>query len=146
VSTKSPIRRIPTVLDPLTRVPQMMDGPDCIGESRIAISLCTNLLSPGTPIPRSPTLREPLPRVPARGYTPCNSSRSNDLRDFYSRSDGSDHFLARPPLRLTPAQLLWIQRLTGNVNRDLTVQIRSFGSWDLRSQFLIAHDERGQIM
>jgi hypothetical protein len=39
------------MLDPLTRVPQMMDGPDCIGESRIAISLCTNLLSPGTPIP-----------------------------------------------------------------------------------------------
>ena len=39
------------MLDPLTRVPQMMDGPDCIGESRIAISLCTNLLSPGTLIP-----------------------------------------------------------------------------------------------
>jgi hypothetical protein len=63
--SKTPICRTPTMLDPLTRVPQMMDGPDCIGESRIAISLCTNLLSPGTPIPRSPTLRDPLPRVPA---------------------------------------------------------------------------------
>jgi hypothetical protein len=49
--SKTPICRTPTMLDPLTRVPQMMDGPDCIGESRIAISLCTNLLSPGTPIP-----------------------------------------------------------------------------------------------
>jgi hypothetical protein len=31
--------------------PSIMDGPDCIGESRIAISLCANPLSPGTPIP-----------------------------------------------------------------------------------------------
>jgi hypothetical protein len=63
--SKTPICRTPTILDPRTRVPQMMDGPDCIGESRIAIPLCTSLLSPGTPIPRSPTLRDPLPRVPA---------------------------------------------------------------------------------
>jgi hypothetical protein len=145
VSTKSPIRRIPTVLDPLTRVPQMMDGPDCIGESRIAISLCTNLLSPGTPIPRPPALREPLPRVPAevilRATLPDPTTYGISTPDLIAQII----FLARPPLRLTPAQLLWIQRLTGNVNRDLTVQIRSFGSWDLRSQFLIAHDERGKI-
>jgi hypothetical protein len=49
-------------------------------------------------------------------------------------------------MRLTPAQLLRIQRLTGNMNRYLMVQIRSFGSWDVRSQFLVAHDERGQGM
>ena len=30
------------------------------------------------------------------------------------------------------------------MNRDLTVQIRSFGSWDLRSQSLVAHDDRRQ--
>jgi hypothetical protein len=55
------------MLDPLTHVPQRMDGPNCIGESRIAISLYTNLLSPGNPIPRSPTLRDPVPRVPPVG-------------------------------------------------------------------------------
>jgi hypothetical protein len=56
------------MLDPLTRVPQMMDGPQCIGESRIAISLYTNLLSPGAPIPRSLILRDPVPHVPPVGW------------------------------------------------------------------------------
>jgi hypothetical protein len=65
--SKTPIYRTPTMLDPLTRVPQMMDGPKCIGESHIAISLYTNLLSPGTPIPRSPILRDPVPRIPPVG-------------------------------------------------------------------------------
>jgi len=66
------------MLDPLTRVPQMMDGPKCIGESHIAISLYTNLLSPGTPIPRSPILRDPVPRIPPVG-------RLRSLREIEDR-------------------------------------------------------------
>jgi hypothetical protein len=44
--------------------PRTMDGPDLIGESRIAISICMSLLFPETPISRSPTFVRSLTPVP----------------------------------------------------------------------------------
>jgi hypothetical protein len=44
--------------------PRTMDGPDLIGKSRIAISICMSLLFPETPISRSPIFVRSLTPVP----------------------------------------------------------------------------------